>query len=94
VNPASIAVRVFYEGRVQGVGFRWTVKNLANGFDVLGTVRNLEDGRVELEASGDRSEVDAFLQAIEESELRAHIKKVDRFPTELVPGRKGFQIVR
>ena len=87
-----IAVRVFYEGHVQGVGFRWTVKNLARGFDVTGSVRNLPDGRVELEAAGEKTEVDAFLEAIADSELKGHIRKVDRLPADFLPGRKGFEI--
>ena len=41
-------VTVLYSGRVQGVGFRATVRYLACGYDVTGTVRNLPDGRVEL----------------------------------------------
>ena len=45
-------LRVHYEGRVQGVGFRYTVKNLAREYDVSGTVENLPDGRVVLLASG------------------------------------------
>lgn len=72
-----IGRHVFYEGRVQGVGFRWTTKNLARGYEVTGSVRNLPDGRVELLASGEVDEVEAFLEAIAESDLKAHIKKVD-----------------
>ena len=69
------AVQVFYEGNVQGIGFRYSVKQIARGFDVTGFVRNLRDGRVQLQASGDEQEVRAFLEAIAESELRAHIRK-------------------
>ena len=66
-------VQVFYEGRVQGVGFRYTARRVAAGFDVAGYVRNLADGRVELVVSGDDEEVDGFLTAVRESELAGHI---------------------
>jgi acylphosphatase len=85
---------VFYEGRVQGVGFRATVKGIARGYEVVGWVKNLPDGRVELQASGDTDEVEAFLEAIAESELKSHIRKMD---TRVIPplvGARGFDIVR
>ena len=83
---------VFFEGRVQGVGFRWTVKNLARGYDVTGWVKNLPDGRVEMQACGDQDEVDAFIEAIEESELKSQIKKVDVAVIAPLPDFRGFEI--
>ena len=59
-----ISLQVFYEGHVQGVGFRFTVRHIAKGFDVTGWVRNLPDGRVELQATGDEQEVRAFLDGV------------------------------
>ena len=53
LEPVMISLQVFYEGHVQGVGFRFTVRHIAKGFDVTGWVRNLPDGRVELQATGD-----------------------------------------
>ena len=85
---------VFFEGRVQGVGFRWTVKNLARGYDVTGWVKNLPDGRVEMQASGNGDEVDAFIEAIEESELKSHIKKVDVSVMAPPPEFRGFEILQ
>jgi len=87
-----ISLRIFFEGNVQGVGFRWTVKRVAKGFDVVGWVRNLRDGRVELLASGEENEVRAFIAAIGESELRAHIRcQTEELADEATPAR-GFEI--
>ncbi len=84
---------VFYEGRVQGVGFRWSAKNLARGYDVTGWVKNLPDGRVEMQVCGDAGEVEAFLEAVEESELKSHIKAVDA--VVIAPFiAMGFEIVK
>ncbi|MCU0876197.1 MAG: acylphosphatase [Pirellulaceae bacterium] len=59
-------VRVLYSGRVQGVGFRWTVQHLSQGFVVTGFVRNLDDGNVELVAEGEAAELDRFRATIAE----------------------------
>jgi acylphosphatase len=68
------------------------VRNVAKGFDVTGSVRNLRDGRVELQATGDEEEVRAFLEAILQSELRAHIKKHSETPLPNPPAFRGFEI--
>jgi len=88
----NTARHVFYEGRVQGVGFRYTVKTLAHGFDVLGWVRNLPDGRVELQVGGDVDEVEGFLAAIRESVLAGHIQKEDVSVIAPLTGMRGFTI--
>jgi len=88
-----IARQVFYEGRVHGVGFRYTCKQIARGFEVVGSVRNLPDGRVELQCSGPREEVDGFLAAIAESELQSHIRNVTTLPIAPLAEWRGFEIV-
>ena len=70
-----ISLQVFYEGHVQGVGFRYTVRHIAKGFDVTGWVRNLPDGRVELQVTGDEGEVRAFLDQVAQSELHSLIRE-------------------
>jgi len=87
-------LQVFYSGRVQGVGFRYTVKALAQGFEVAGVVRNLPDGRVELVAEGERSELDAFRKAIQDSELGHFIRHEETTWTDDSHEFRGFEIVR
>lgn len=55
---------VIFEGHVQGVGFRATVRRLGHDFQVAGKVRNLPDRRVELIVEGEPAELDALLAAI------------------------------
>jgi acylphosphatase len=63
---------VWFSGRVQGVGFRATVVRLARQFEVTGRVCNLSDGRVELEAEGERAELENFRNRIAQ-EMKRHI---------------------
>ena len=87
-----ISLQVFYEGHVQGVGFRFTVRHVAKGFDLTGWVRNLRDGRVELQVTGDEAEVRAFLDQVAQSELHSLIRKqTQNRLNELVTAR-GFEI--
>jgi acylphosphatase len=87
-----VAKRVLYEGRVQGVGFRFSVRSIATGYDLVGCVKNLIDGRVELEVQGEESEVDEFLEAILDSHLRRHINRFVVHEIPLKSGIKGFEI--
>ncbi len=58
---------VFYRGRVQGVGFRYTARSIARRYDVTGFVRNLADGRVQLVAEGAADEVERFLKDVQQT---------------------------
>ena len=87
-------LHLFYTGHVQGVGFRFTVKQVAAGFEVTGTVRNLPDGRVELTAEGTRTELEAFREAIREAGLAACIRHEDVHCSEAQSDFRGFEIVR
>jgi acylphosphatase len=87
----TVGKRVLYSGRVQGVGFRYTARGLAQAYpDVAGYVRNLPDGEVELLAEGEPDRVEAFLAAVA-SRMAGYIARAD---VQDVPptGLAGFQI--
>ncbi len=87
-------MQVIYSGRVQGVGFRYAVKSVAQGFEATGSVRNLPDGRVELIAEGSSDELDAFRQAVRDSGLDHFIEKEVVSWAESNNEFRGFEIVR
>jgi acylphosphatase len=87
-------LHIFYSGHVQGVGFRYTVKSVAAGFEVTGTVRNLQDGRVEMVAEGPRGELEAFQRAIREAGLEHFIRNEDVVWSGATGEFRGFEIVR
>jgi acylphosphatase len=87
-------MQVLYSGDVQGIGFRYTAKSVATGFDVTGTVRNLPSGGVELIAEGLREELEAFRRAVRESGLDHFIRDEDITWGEPRGDFRGFEIVR
>jgi acylphosphatase len=85
-------MHIHYAGHVQGVGFRYTVRTVATGFEVAGKVRNLPDGRVELVAEGTHEELAAFQQAIRESGLNSFIRNEAVQWKEATGQFRGFEI--
>lgn len=70
-------IRVVYSGRVQGVGFRWQVSQVAENFAVTGFVRNLEDGTVELLVEGYLGEVGGMIEAVDQKLKDFWVSKVE-----------------
>ena len=60
-------IRMNVQGRVQGVGFRYLTKMVADRIGVTGTVRNEYDGSVSIEAVGDLEQIDSFIKEIKDS---------------------------
>ena len=87
-------MHIYYSGRVQGVGFRYTAKNVAAGFEVTGIVRNLDDGRVELVAEGAQEELEAFQEGIRDSGLGSFIKDEAVQWQDAKGEFRGFEITR
>jgi acylphosphatase len=87
-------VRWLLSGRVQGVGFRYFVRNLAREIGLSGRVRNLPDGRVEIEAAGDPEALARFEQEVRIGPPGARVTGVER-EEERAEGRApwdGFEI--
>lgn len=76
-SSATLALRLNYAGRVQGVGFRQTTAEIARRQPVTGFVRNLADGTVELVAVGSEPALRAFL-----SDVRTRFERNIRGVTE------------
>jgi acylphosphatase len=87
-------VTTYYSGRVQGVGFRYAVKTLVNGFEAIGTVRNLPDGRVELVAEGVRTELEGLLEAVRQSEVGRFIRQEQSDWTDAKNEFRTFEITQ
>lgn len=82
---------VFYSGHVQGVGFRYATMEVAREFDVSGYVKNLADGRVQVEAEGRAKEIAAFLAALEER-MHGFVRKSERSSENRPRQFSGFTI--
>ena len=85
--PAMTArLHAIVHGRVQGVGFRATTQDEAQGLGLQGWVRNRVDGSVEVDAEGDRTHLETFLAFLYEGPLGAHVHAVD---AEWLPAQGG-----
>ena len=82
---------IYFSGRVQGVGFRYTVLQIAKEFEVAGFVSNLADGRVHLEAEGQPAEVGAFVTEVLER-MHGFVRKTERTAGARAPRCSGFSI--
>jgi acylphosphatase len=86
-------MQIFYSGCVQGVGFRYTAKTVAAGFEVAGVVRNLPDGRVELIAEGAHEELEVFREAVRGAGLAGLIRDESVNWGDAQNEYHGFEIV-
>ena len=92
---SSITKRYQIEGRVQGVGFSYATRQIALGFDVIGWIKNLADGSLELVLEGEAEEVEEFIvELTDESPLSHHIKGLHHETISALEGIKGFSILK
>ena len=88
-----IARRFLIGGRVQGVGFRFFAREAAQVENLSGWVRNLPDGRVEVQADGDREAVDRFERRLRRGPSGARVEHVEAMD-DVPSGTTGDFIVR
>lgn len=85
-------LHVFWSGRVQGVGFRYTAESAALGLGVTGWVRNLPDGRVEALAEGAEKVLQQFLDQIAAGPMKRYVQNVQAVWNEPTGEFNDFQI--
>jgi acylphosphatase len=89
---SEVAVRGTVEGRVQGVGFRWSTVHQAKRCGVTGWVRNLIDGRVEVLVQGSEAAVAAMRRFLETGPPASRVLAVELRDVEPDPDLTGFAI--
>jgi acylphosphatase len=82
------------QGRVQGVGFRWSAARVAEGLGLKGSIRNAVDGSVEVSAEGSRETIEKFERWLSEGPRGAVVQRVDVIDAELPIPDSGFRIIR
>ena len=81
---------IYFSGRVQGVGFRFQASWAAKRLDLTGRVRNLDDGRVEMEVQGEPHVIDRMLEALREDSF-IRISDIDSAEIPLEEGERKFR---
>lgn len=64
-------------GRVQGVGYRYFTRDAALSLGLSGWVRNMSDGRVELEVEGEQTGIDILIEQLREGPALSRVTAVD-----------------
>ena len=86
----KIRTHIYVSGRVQGVGFRFRTQQLARGIGLTGWVKNLYDGRGEMELQGREEEIDRLLNRLGQDRYIM----IESFQSARIPTveENGFQI--
>jgi acylphosphatase len=85
----TVRVVAVVSGHVQGVGYRWFVRELAIAAGLSGSATNLPDGRVEVAVEGPEDDVAALVDALEGPRAPGSVSRVDRH-TAAVQGSTAF----
>jgi acylphosphatase len=72
----QVRARILIEGRIQGMNFRYNTQHQATKLELVGFVRNLSDGRIEIDVQGEQEKVDKLLAWCQEEPHSSHIKSI------------------
>ncbi|MGB8225321.1 MAG: acylphosphatase [Sedimentisphaerales bacterium] len=86
---ACLAKHIFFCGRVQGVGFRFTAREVAHRYELTGFVRNTTDGKVELLLQGDQQDID---NCIDDLQQTFSVRDVQIEHAQFDPSYESFEI--
>ena len=87
-------LRAVVRGRVQGVGFRWFVREAARSLDLAGWVMNRRDGGVEVEAEGTPEAIQSLRGVLNDGPEGARVEVVELAPPSDSRLERPFTIVR
>ena len=88
----QVGVHIVVQGLVQGVGFRYFVHRQASRLGLMGWVRNLYNGDVEIEASGERSLIEELIKDVKIGPRSAYVKDLKIEWQNYQSDTKGFEI--
>jgi len=94
VSGGQSTWRLVVSGRVQGVGFRWFVRQAARELGLAGRVRNLPDGTVEVEAAGPDEALAALRERLREGPPGSRVADLREHELPGAPGWDRFEIDR
>ncbi len=90
--PERACIHILVDGVVQGVGFRFFTERMAGRYGLSGWVRNLSDGRVEVEVEGEEGVLNAFLGDVRRGPLHAHVTNVQVSRRPATGQYTGFEV--
>jgi len=91
-STMEIRAHVLVSGLVQGVGYRYFVFDRAISLGLVGYVRNIFSGEVEIEIEGDRSMIEEFIKEVKVGPRVAHVKDLKIEWLKCTKSYKSFEI--
>jgi acylphosphatase len=90
---SKVRVHAFVSGMVQGVNFRSNTTRFAKSLGITGWVRNLDDGRVEVVAEGERDKIDKLIEFLKNGPPFSRVDELDLKKEEYKGEFRDFSIL-